>query len=181
MLSESDRNELRFLAIQHGFIGLGCEVRDIADRLLNAGVENEELIAIYLAEPDDRDSIIPAFECFLNSVKIAIPDRDTAVWGMLEHFITRIARQDGDPLDLMYHLMEDVYYEYEFQEQPCNYVGGSHGIDRLLGFYCGYDDLLNRPHEISCNGKLGTEAINELKGEIVKEANVWLEKYAGLH
>ena len=32
-------------------------MREVADRLLNAGVDHDDLIAIYLADPDDKAAI----------------------------------------------------------------------------------------------------------------------------
>ena len=87
MISDADHAELRLLAARHGFAGVGCEVREIADRLLNAGVDSDDLVTIYLAAADDWDTIVPAFERFLGSCGIAIPDRDIAVWAVLEHHI----------------------------------------------------------------------------------------------
>ena len=121
VISDSDRAELNLLAARHGFTGVGCEVREIADRLLNAGVDSDDLVTIYLADADDRSTIVPAFERFLQTCDIAIPDRDTAVWGVLEHHISLIARRAGNPRDLCRTMVDEVYYQYDFR---CNeYVG----------------------------------------------------------
>ena len=179
VISASDRDELTLLAIRHGYSGVGCEVRNVADRLLNAGVDHESLVAIYLAESDDRDTIIPAFERFLGSCNIRIPDRDTAIWGILEHYLNLIAERSGDPLDLLRELMGDVYYDYEFHENATKYVGDSHGIHHLVGYFWSCGDLMDRPDEVSCNGKYGAAGVAELKNEIVNAAKVWLEQYRG--
>ena len=177
MISDSDRAELKLVAARHGFVGVGCEVREIADRLLNAGVDNDHLIAIYLADADDRNTIVPAFERFLQSCGITIPDRDTAVWGVLEHHIGMIARRAGSPRELCRRMVHEVYYEYDFQSNK--YAGDSHGIHYLIGNFYGFDDLMDRPDEVSCNGKYGAEALIELENEIVKSAIVWMDKFRG--
>ena len=177
MISDSDRAELNLLAARHGFTGVGCEVREIADRLLNAGVDSDDLVTIYLADADDRSTIVPAFERFLQACDIAIPDRDTAVWGVLEHHISLIARRAGNPRDLCRTMVDEVYYQYDFR---CNeYAGDSHGIHHLIGNFYGLDDLMDRPAEVSCNGKYGAEAIIELENELVNAASAWLDEFRG--
>ena len=179
MISDSDIDELTLLAIRHGFSGVGCEVRNVADRLLNDGVDNDDLVTIYLADPDDRDTIVAAFERFLGTCNIRIPDRDTAIWGILEHYLKLIAARSGDPLDLLRDLMDDVYYDYDFHEKTTKYAGDSHGIQYLVGYFWGYDDLVDRPDEVSCNRKYGAAGVAELKNEIVNAAVNWLDKYSG--
>ncbi len=177
MISDSDRAELTVLAALHGFSGVGCEVRELADRLLNAGVDNDHLVTIYLADADDRNTIVPAFERFLQSCNIAIPDRDAAVWGVLQYHIALIAHRAGNPRDLCRKMVEDVYYEYEFK---CNeYAGDSHGIHHLLGIFYGFDDLMDRPNDVSVNGKYGADAVTELESELVKSATEWLDEFGG--
>ena len=177
VISDSDRAELNLLAARHGFTGVGCEVREIADRLLNAGVDSDDLVTIYLADADDRSTIVPAFERFLQACDIAIPDRDTAVWGVLEHHISLIARRAGNPRDLCRTMVDEVYYQYDFR---CNeYAGDSHGIHHLIGNFYGFDDLMDRPAEVSCNGKYGAEAIIELENELVNAASAWLDEFRG--
>ncbi len=179
MITDSDRAELNLLAARHGFAGVGCEAREIADRLLNAGVDSDDLVTIYLADAYDRNAIVPAFERYLQSCDIAIPDRDTAVWGILKHHLEIIAHRADDPLDRFRDLMEEVYYDYDFNAKTTEYIGDSHGIEHLIGYFYGYDDLMDRPQDVSCNGKYGDAAIAELKNEIVDAAKSWLDEYRG--
>ncbi|MEL6106214.1 MAG: hypothetical protein AAFU85_09260 [Planctomycetota bacterium] len=179
MISISDRQELTLIAMRHGFSGVGCEVRDVADRLLNAGVDHDALVTIYLAEPDDGEAIVRAMERFLIACNIRIPDRDTAIWGILEYHIDRIARRSGDPLDRLREMMDAVYYEYDFREKTIQWLGDSHGIHHLVGYFWVRESLMDRPDEVSCNGKYGVEGLAELKNEIVEAAKTWLDQYSG--
>ncbi|WP_372717601.1 hypothetical protein [Novipirellula sp.] len=76
-------------------------------------------------------------------------------------------------------MVADVYWEYDFHAPTKKYLGDSHGIHHLIGLYWAHDDLCDRPHEVSLNGKYGDEAIAELDVEIVRAANTWMTDWSG--
>jgi len=156
---------------------LRSDVRRVADRLLNEGVEHDDLIAVYLANPDDNDAIFAAFEHFLVACEINVPDQDTAIWGLIEFHIDKIAKRDGDLLDLLGRMMKEAYYEFHFEMFP----GDSHGIESLVGLFYSYDHMTEcHPQDVSWNGKHGDAAIKEIENEFVLAAENWLENYEGL-
>ena len=74
-------------------------------------------------------------------------------------------------------MLDKVYYQYEFK---CNeFAGDSHGIQHLIGIFYGFDDLEDRPHEVTCNGNYGAAAVKELENELVKAAIAWLNEFRG--
>jgi hypothetical protein len=59
------------------------------------------------------------------------------------------------------------------------FVGEEYGIAELIGCYWGYDDLEERPTEVSVARQFGARAIEALDAEVVRLAQSWLdERYA---
>lgn len=56
-------------------------------------------------------------------------------------------------------------------------VGDSHGIEHLMGAYYGYDDLDERPDEVSFEGRYGADAIAALDDDIRRLAAEWLDAH----
>jgi hypothetical protein len=54
------------------------------------------------------------------------------------------------------------------------YVGSRYGIDQLYGYAFGYDDLEERPSEVSFEGLFGAEAVRALDAEVMRLATAWL-------
>jgi hypothetical protein len=50
------------------------------------------------------------------------------------------------------------------------------GIAALIGLYYGYDDLEERPHEVSFEGKYGPQAFPALDAEVARLARAWLDE-----
>ena len=57
------------------------------------------------------------------------------------------------------------------------YVGDSHGIQQLIGYFWGYDDLEERPREVSFDGRYGADAFQALDQEVVRLAHQWLGEH----
>jgi hypothetical protein len=56
------------------------------------------------------------------------------------------------------------------------FVGEEYGIAELIGCYWGYDDLEERPTEVSVGGHFGAPAIAALDAEVVRLARAWLDE-----
>jgi hypothetical protein len=54
------------------------------------------------------------------------------------------------------------------------YVGEEYGIAQLIGYFYAYDDLEERPSEVSFDGIFGAEAFSALDTEVIRLANDWL-------
>ena len=164
-----------FLAAKHAFKPIGApKLHEIANRLLNDGVQDDDLVSICLADDINADSITVAFEAFLRTCNTSIPDRDSAVWTILKYYVTQIADRSNDPLVATRNLIVDIFNEYDFQSQSIEHLGDSHRIQHLVGLYYAHDDMLERPQEVSCNGQFGADGIAELKKELVLAAQTWL-------
>jgi len=163
-------------------IGLGTfrgdEILSTVDELLEKGIYSDYFIDVLDSKPPIFEVQVIPFSKYLASVGIEIPDREQAVWNLIAYYVTEIAKGHVDPLSGLSDLMGDVYWEYDFQTPTQEYLGDSHGIECLIGYYWGYDDMMERPDEISCNGKYRGEGVIELKKEIKREARAWRERFA---
>jgi hypothetical protein len=56
------------------------------------------------------------------------------------------------------------------------FVGEEYGIAELIGCYWGYDDLEERPTEVSVAGQFGAKAIAALDAEVIRLAQQWLDE-----
>ena len=54
------------------------------------------------------------------------------------------------------------------------YVGEEYGVAQLIGYFYGYDDLEERPAEVSFAGLHGRQAMAALDAEVVRLALAWL-------
>ena len=60
------------------------------------------------------------------------------------------------------------------EAQNTRFVGDEFGIAQLIGYCYGYDDLEERPAEVSFEGRFGAQARMALNDEVVRLASVWL-------
>jgi len=153
------------------------KVQEIFDILMNEGVFEEEFIDIAYPKSNYLVDFISSFESALHKINCNIPvDIEVAVWVILKYHIRSIASGNVDPLDGLKSMMNDTWF-YNFGEHAKEFVGDTHGIEYLTGWYWGYDDILTRQTEMSFNGKYGEEAVIEVKNEVLKAAKVWLVQY----
>lgn len=148
------------------------------DSLMNQGIWLDEFVDIEYPTTNTQVDFKPAFEAALKALDIKAPsDKEEATWLILRKNISDIALEYIDPLDGLQRLITDIYWDYDFGTITKHYLGDSHGIEHLIGWYWGYDDMKERPTDISCNEKYGEEAIIELKKEVIKSAKAWVQEY----
>jgi hypothetical protein len=171
-------NELGYLAARLAFGKVTAEeIRETVDTLLSEGIYCDEFVTITDANPPTLDEVLEPFRTYLRREGIALPDKDRAVWLILHHHLERITAGTIPAYEGLRGIINDVYWDYDFQGQTKEFLGDSHGIAPLMGLYWGRDDLLDRPTEVSCNGKYGEEALREHDREIRKAAKAWMEEF----
>ena len=74
-------------------------------------------------------------------------------------------------------VMQEVYWPHISKEVVEKYVGDSVGLEVLIGAYWRHDDLMERPHEVSFDGKYGKDAIAAWEEFVRRNARDWLEKH----
>jgi hypothetical protein len=140
--------------------------------------------AVKLAVLDDLEmaEVGPVFERMCRQVRQAIPPLDEAIRIVSAARLDDIASGSVDPQTGLRRLMDDVYWPHLASREEAEhhrYVGGSYGLERLIGAYWAYDELRNRPHELSTDGRFGEKAISLLDEEVRANAREWLGAHAG--
>lgn len=103
-----------------------------------------------------------------------LPDRDEATWRVIRSHVERIARQDVPPREAMSALLDEIELP-----SPEQFVGDSHDLQRLIGAHYGFDDLEERPGEVSCDGLYRSAAIQVLERHVIELARDWLATHGG--
>jgi hypothetical protein len=86
--------------------------------------------------------------------------------------IRRIATGEVEPRRGLGEVVTTYYRSPE--PAAARYVGEEYGIAQLIGYYYGYDDLEERPAEVSFEGRSGASAVAALDAEVVRLAQAWI-------
>ena len=119
----------------------------------------------------------PLFERGLQEAGIRLPTTADAIWVVTRYHMHRIARGDVPPREGARRLIEEVYHRANLYSMSKKCMGDSHGLETLIGNFYSYDDLEERPAEVSCDGLYGEEAKEALGEHIVNDAREWLGRY----
>jgi hypothetical protein len=147
-----------------------------ADALLAEGHTEPAIVELSILESPIMAEAAPVFERACAELGVTIPSKDEAIDELLHGYLESIASGALPPHDGLSAIMREVYFPY-FEGEPCKqYVGDSRGMERLIGAYWAYDDLVERP-ECSWDGKHGAAAITSWKQSVRQYARDWLERY----
>jgi hypothetical protein len=100
-----------------------------------------------------------------------VPSRAQIEWS-LAGIIRRIATGAVQPRVGLSELVTTYHGSPDLDDG--GFVGQEYGIAQLIGYFYGYDDLEERPAEVSFEGHSGARAIAALDVEIVRLARAWL-------
>lgn len=170
--------DLRHIAVRYR---LGLQDTDslirIADILLAEGHTEPAIIELSMMESPVMIEVAPVFERVCAELGFPIPTREEAIDELLKGYLKSIASGGQSPRDGLQAIMQEVYFPHLAKEPVKKYVGDSHGMEHLIGAYWGYDDLMERPREISFDGKYGKEAITSWEEFVRQHARDWLQKH----
>ena len=116
----------------------------------------------------------PLFRAALRELSVTLPSKDEAIKSLLKYHLTAIANRQVAPREGLQQLMKDVYYGARTFELDSGVVGDSYGLEHLIGYYYGYEDLDERPTEVSFRGKYGKPAKKAVDQEVIRLAAEWL-------
>lgn len=151
------------------------EIKSTIHGLVDEGLYLDEFLDALDADMRPRmDEVLPALLAALTHEGIALPEKEQAVWYLIEFHLKRIAGESVDPIEELGKLIADVYWDYDFHAQTIKYLGDSHGIAQLIGLYWEADDLREYPEDLSRKRKYRKDAWPELKRQIVIEAKQWM-------
>ncbi len=149
----------------------------ITDTLLEEERDTPAVIQLSILESPVMAEAGPLFERACAELSVDVPTRDEAVDELLRHHLESIASGASEPREGLESVMREIYWPH-FAGEPCKeYVGDSRGMQHLIGAYWSYDDLTERPREVSWNGKFGAEAIARWGDSVRQYARDWLQKY----
>ncbi|MDB6124775.1 MAG: hypothetical protein JWQ71_3768 [Pedosphaera sp.] len=149
----------------------------IADALLKEGRNSTAAVQLLLLESPVVAEAAPIFERMYAECGITVPTKDEAIDDLLRFHLTSITSEARPPREALHVLMKEVYFPYISNEPTRKYFGDSRDLEQLIGAYWGYDDLQDRPREVSFEGRHGAEAI-ALYDEHVRElARDWLQRH----
>jgi hypothetical protein len=173
---------MRFLEVPAARYRLGREtaesLRDLGVSLVADGVD----AAVPLASVDDLTlaEVGPVFERLCDSLGCPLPTFDHAVEIVITAQLRDIASGHIAPHAGLEQLMNDVVRPHVNQETAAGqyqYVGESRGLEHLIGVHWGYDEIRERPGEISVDGQYGEDAIALLNEQVVTLARDWLREH----
>ena len=169
------KQDLRLAAARYALGELATtEIVRIADALLEEGAYSQAIGELATTPRLVMADAGPLFEDVLRELKVEVPSPDGAIWVLLRHHIGRIAYQDVPPREGLQAVL-DVYNLADPPPQSETYVGESHGIERLIGAYWEYNDLLVRPAGESLEPH--PEELMALDDVVVRAANKWVGEH----
>ncbi len=150
----------------------GESLRSLGEVLLADG--HDEAVRLAIVENPVMADVGPWFEEVCAELGQPIPPLSEAVDLVATEILREIVDGAVAPEVGLRELVDDVYSAIRDQDQPGAYAGESHGLQDLIGARWGYDDLRDRPTELSIDGKFGEAAILALDENVRRYAHQWL-------
>ncbi|MCE5276664.1 MAG: hypothetical protein ABFD92_14570 [Planctomycetaceae bacterium] len=155
-------------------------LKQAANDALAGGIYSPALTEVAMVPAPIMSEIGPQFRQALQELGLPIPDREAALWHIAAYHAQRIADGEVSPRVGMRAIRDEVEYPGRLYERSREFFGDSHDLHVLYGMYYGYDDLAERPDEVSFEGKYGSEAIAALDAAVVAEAKAWLLRHSDI-
>jgi hypothetical protein len=87
-----------------------------------------------------------------------------------------IASGDLPPRQGMYRVVNELYHPHISKQPAREYVGDQRGLQHLVGAFYAYDELYERPTEVSFEGFYGPAAVPAFDRHVKQLANEWLQQ-----
>jgi hypothetical protein len=169
--------ELKISAARYALGDLpSWEMPVLANAMLDGGMHSAAVVELATLRHATMADAGPLFERALAEVAIDLPSEQDAVWILLRHYLKRIATGEVRGKDGLKPVM-DLYDLAGLHEKTLEYAGDSHGLHHLVGAYSGYDDLYERPTEVSVEGLTGAAAVDALDKNVARLAREWSEQH----
>ena len=174
--------DMPWMALRHGLgLARSDELVRIGEALMEQDYYTTDVIELATLKNPTMAEAGPLFEKICRELVVFVPmSRRAAIDGLLRRHLEDIRSSRRPPINGLDAIMREVYWPY-FSSEPCKEsCGDLRGLHHLIGAYWGYDDLTQRPHEVSWDGKYGGEAIAAW-GDFVRQcAEEWLDTYGEL-
>ena len=159
----------------------GPSLKKFAEEYLAGGHDESAVVRLAILDDDGLADVGPAFEVACRQLDHPIPTLGDAVRIAAAGALSGIVSGKTEPhaglreLRAIYERVWPLEKPDPSVPEQAKTLGGEFGFSELLGAYYGYDDLLERPTEVSFQGKFGAEALEALDGFVVAKASEWLK------
>ena len=161
---------------------LGLELSEalpkVADDALSAGIYSPSLAELATTRNPIMSDVGPFLEKAIHELGMKLPDREQAVDILLRFYISETAAGNVAPREGLYRVVRECYDHHPSSQTRGGVCGEELGIQKLVGYFYGYDDLEERPDEVSFREKFGAEAMLLVDEEVIREAKGWLKKHS---
>ena len=147
----------------------------LADQALDEGEYSPELADVALDRQPVMSTVGPLFERALAQAGVELPAKDAAVWTLLRSTLKKVAERELPPVEGLAEVAR--IHRAVWTSNEGGYLGEEFGIHHFLGFHYGLADLTGRPHEVSYQGKYGSEAVSAVAEAVVAGAVDWVAKH----
>jgi hypothetical protein len=152
------------------------ELPGLAMAALEAGFESRALCELACERHPTFAEHQQIFERALRDCGVSMPETDVAVEYMLRHYLQSIASGGMSPQEGMRRVVTDIYYPYISDHPVREYVGDQRGLEHLIGAFYAYDDLYERPGQVSFEGLYGPKAVPAFDRHLRQLAEEWLQR-----
>ncbi len=175
----NDAPDLQLAAARYR-LGLlrSSELPTIAMAAVEAGFESGALCELSCEQHPTLSDHGTVFERALRDCSITIPSTDDAVDYVLRHYLQSIASGDLPPRQGMYRVVNDLYHPHISHQPVREYVGDQRDLQHLIGAFYSYDDLYERPTEVSFEGLFGPAAVPAFDRHVRHLADEWLQQHS---
>jgi hypothetical protein len=150
------------------------EIKATIHALVDGGFYLDDFLDALDSSRPRLDEVLPGLLAAFSHYGIVVPDKEQAVWILIEHHLKAITAGDSDPLEQLSKLIADVYWDYDFHTPTKEYLGDSHGIEHLIGAYWEADDLRENATGRGPSTTASAEEWAELRNQVVLQAKRWL-------
>lgn len=149
----------------------------IAMAALEAGCDGIALCELSCEQRPTLSEHGAVFERALRDCSVTIPSTDDAVDCVLRHYLHSIASGDLPPREGMYRVVNDLYHPHIAKHPVRQFVGDQRALQDLIGAFYSYDDLYERPTEVSFEGFYGPAAVPSFDRYVRQLAGEWLRQH----
>ena len=150
--------------------------RATIDRALDEGIYLDAFIdAVHPGPYPLPDQLTKAFHALLAARNVVVPERREAMHRVIASHLRRVADERNDARVELAAMIAAIDHVPELRDHVTTFLGDAFGIERLIGQHWSFDELEERPDEVSCGGFHGAAAIRHLKELIRLEAIRWLD------
>jgi hypothetical protein len=172
------KNSLRYQAAKLAMGKLNAdEIKATIHKLVEDDFYLDEFLDALEPSRPRMDEVLPAFLAAISHQGFVLPNREQAVWQLIEHHLRVVDSGAASPLSQLELLIADVYWDYDFHTATKEFLGDSHGIEHLVGLYWSADALRVNTQGIGCNEKHGEEVWAELNHQIATKSKRWLNSH----